>query len=233
MTRIVRQENSIVKRKIKRFIDNGEMNKVVYGFDNKPNYIFVELKCGVSVVFDTYKANEHSADVFPRCIGDIYKGFESVDLSKYKSVEDCDIRVNFGDIKRSNDNSLLSIDINRCYYNVAHKLGFISNENYERYSDKKYKKSVNIAIGKCYSHIITMNYNGEKNTKVLHPLAGIRTNILDYVANIYKEVAEKVNVIYFNTDAFHIESIDEETDKRNIEIIGRILEKYGLTYKLE
>ena len=233
MERIVRQENSIVRGKIKRWIDEGRIVKVIYGFDNKANFIYVQMKSGSSVVFDTYKTNEHSADVFPRCIGDIYKGFESVDLSKYKSVEDCDTRVNFGDIKRSNDKSLLSIDINRCYYNVAHNLGFISDENYERYSDKKYKKSVNIAIGKCYSHIITMNYNGEKNTKVLHPLAGIRTNILDYVANIYKEVAEKVNVVCFNTDAFHIEKIDEETDKRNIEIIGRILKKYGLTYKLE
>ena len=233
MERIVRQENSIVRGKIKRWIEEGRIVKVIYGFDNKANFIYVQMKSGSSVVYDTYKANKHSADVFPRCIGDIYKGFESIDLSKYKSVEDCDTRVNFGDIKRSNDKSLLSIDINRCYYNVAHKLGFISDENYERYSDKKYKKSVNIAIGKCYSHIITMNYNGEKNTKVLHPLAGIRTNILDYVANIYKEVAEKVNVVCFNTDAFHIEKIDEETDKINIEIIGKILEKHGLTYKLE
>ena len=233
MERIVRQENSIVRGKIKRWIEEGRIVKVIYGFDNKANFIYVQMKSGSSVVYDTYKANKHSADVFPRCIGDIYKGFESIDLSKYKSVEDCDTRVNFGDIKRSNDKSLLSIDINRCYYNVAHKFGFISDENYERYSDKKYKKSVNIAIGKCYSHIITMNYNGEKNTKVLHPLAGIRTNILDYVANIYKEVAEKVNVVCFNTDAFHIEKIDEETDKINIEIIGKILEKHGLTYKLE
>ena len=55
--RIIRQEYSIVKTKINRFTAKGELNNVIYGYDNKPNYIFVEMKCGISVIYDTYKKN--------------------------------------------------------------------------------------------------------------------------------------------------------------------------------
>ena len=68
-----------------------------------------------------------------KCFCDIMDDFKKIDLRKLKPSELCDTRVNFGSNKDCNET--IQIDINRCYFNVSHILGFITDEHYEKYSE--------------------------------------------------------------------------------------------------
>jgi len=171
-----------------------------------------------------------------KCFCDIMNDFKKIDLRKLKPAEQCDTRVNFGDGKtKLNSCEMIQIDINRCYFNVSHILGFITDAHYEKYNEKKFKFSTNVAVGCTQREKVSTTY---KNGKVYmerkqNPMRRIRANILDYVATLYKEVSEQYDIAYFHTDCFYIKKQNPETDKANIEGIFSIIEKYGLTAKIE
>lgn len=237
--RIIRADRQIIQSKIEKWKSLGKLAYVVKGLDGVANRWRVVLHNGVDITYDTYKKGKGDKDVYPKCIGEVFNGFVACKqrLGNYKKIEDCNQGVNFGDFSRLHEKGLIKIDINRCYFNVAHILGFISDELYKKYENKKFKKSCNIAIGKCATSTTITYYdeNGNKTDYIIqkNELEPIRANILDYVARLYDEVSKEVDIVIFNTDCFSIEKQDEATDKENIEKIMRIIDKHRLTYKLE
>lgn len=211
---------------IKRYEAENAIEKVVKESNTK--YV-VFFRCGLVKEVRILRQTTNE-DFKIGCYRAVMKDLKAVDLSKLKEVKDCDLNVNFGKINEDDEAEIYKVDINRCYFSVAHQLGFISDENYEKYTDKQYKYSINIAIGCTASKTIVVTYDGEGKKKlemIENPMAQIRANILDYVAKLYYEVANVTEVEYFHTDCFFIRNKDQ------IEVIGRILEKHGLKYKIE
>ena len=211
---------------IKRYEAENAIEKVVKESNTK--YV-VYFRCGLVKEVRILRKTTNE-DFKMGCYRAVMKDLKAVDLSKLKEVNDCDLSVNFGTINEDDETEIYKVDINRCYFNVARKLGFISDENYEKYKDRQYKYSINIAIGCTASKTMVVTYDGDGKKKLEmleNPMAKIRANILDYVAKLYYEVAESTDVEYFHTDCFFIRNKDE------IGVIGKILEKHGLTYKLE
>ena len=198
--------------------------------ERKGNEIKVTFKSGLVKCFMLVRNFNSERKFFLSCYKEIFGHFKELDLSKLKDVVDCDTSVNFGHIDETCDDEVFKVDINRCYFNVAHILGFITDEAYEKYNAKDFKFTINVAIGCTASRTMETRYDESGKKKISfreNPMAKIRANILDYVAKLYYEVAEVTDVEYFHTDCFFIRNKDE------IGVIGKILEKHGLTYKLE
>lgn len=220
----------------RKYIDNVTQSGLVSKIVSRGSRYTVYFRTGLKKEF--FVSTTKSKDFFVKCFTDIMNDFKKADLSKLKEVKDCDQTVIDGDNRFFRDESLSQqvekIDINRCYFNVAHALGLISDENYEKYQDKKYKFTVNVAVGctDTKESVIEFDEDGKKKSYTTHKneLAKIRANILDYVAGLYREVSDMINVVYFQTDCFYIPKKDYE-DKAKVENVLETIEKYGLTVK--
>lgn len=198
--------------------------------ERKGNDIKVTFKSGLVKCFSLVRNFNSERKFFLSCYKEIFGHFKEIDLSKLKDVAECETSVNFGCIDDRNDDEIIKVDINRCYFNVAHVLGFITDEAYEKYDARDYKFTINVAIGCTASRIMETRYEDDGSKKITfreNPLAKIRANILDYVAKIYYEVANVVDVEYYHTDCFFIRN------KNDVEKIYEILAKHGLTAKIE
>jgi hypothetical protein len=128
---------------------------------------------------------------------------------------------------------LMGIDINACYWNVAHKLGYISDELYERGINKVSKAGLLIAIGCLAKRPLHRVYkNGKLESSHFDDLTYLRYapfywNIIRYT---YELMIESFKVI--GTDSWYMFLTDcVFVDVGKMKVAQKFLADYGFKYK--
>ena len=128
---------------------------------------------------------------------------------------------------------LMGIDINACYWNVAHKLGYISDKLYERGISEVSKMGLLIAIGCLAKRPVVKNFKGGKvvsthfDDETYLRYAPFYWNIIRYTYNLMIESFKVIgndSWYMFLTDCIFV-------DLEKMKVAQKFLSDLGFKYK--
>jgi hypothetical protein len=117
--------------------------------------------------------------------------------------------------------TLVSIDVEACYWRTAYLLGVISLKTYLKFLTLKHERNVAIGCLKRKTEQVVF-YNGKeiKRRSIENELTKVNVHIKKYIYDIFLQVKEDFNIVFYHTDEFWVSLHNAESLKKFLEQKG-------------
>lgn len=213
------------------FIENYTKLKKSFKIRESSNYVEIVHFSGKKLYHNKNKKFSEGLYLFRMVKYDIKNYLKNNELKLYQELP-----VNFFNIEYNKKNDTIGIDIDNAYWSVAFLKGYITEKTYNKGLEKEGLKSIRLStlstLGKkrIYKVFINGEYTHDEEKNESEKLQLVYNDIRFSTYGVMYELSEILQEDFY---CWKTDCIFFKNTNKNIEIVKKHINNYGLTCKIE